>query len=189
MADQTSLLARLNTELRDTGDKTFTAAEKLEILHRACEDELVFDVQEIQVPVTGARLYSLDTHVKGIFDVEVDMDNDGFPETDFPREGWDFFNKKFVVKARYSQISTSAVFFLSTAWKYRYDDTTIPDNLQNYILNNSIIAAVGILQNGFVNRFLKNDVTMGDLVNRAATAKQEMMLQRQGLRNQRPVRA
>lgn len=189
MATQTTLLARLNTELRDTGDKTFTSSEKLEILHRACENEWVFDVQEVQIPITGARTYNMDTHVKGVYDLQLDRDGDGFPETDIEREGWDFFNNKVIVMPKYRLLPTNTVLFATVAWKYRYDDTLIPDNLQNYILNLSIIEAVGILQNGFVGRFLKNDVTMGDLVNRAQTAQQEAQRQRQSLRNIRPVRA
>lgn len=189
MANQASLIARLNTELRDTGDKTFTAAEKLEILHNACENEWVFDVQEVQVPITGSRTYNMDTHIKGIYDLQLDYDADGWPETDIEREGWDFFNNKLIILPKYKNLPTSGILFATVAWKYRYDDTVIPDNLQNYILDLSIIEAVSVLQNGFVNRFLKNDVTMGDLVNRAATAKQQAQALRTSLRNIRPVRA
>lgn len=180
----TALQARVAVELRD-GGQTFLTTEVAEAVQRAVEDEVVYSIIEIQIPLTGARQYAVDPGYTVVFNVACDINGDGFPEFDMPGEAIDLVYGNLIIKPQYMNLT--GTLFVQVAKKWGMTDA-IPEYLSNYIINSSVYYCMELLENTYADRFLNNDATMEDMINRGTEAKQEMMRLRKQLRHQKPVR-
>jgi hypothetical protein len=187
MASLSDIKTRLNTEIRDSTNNVFTDAEKIEAVTKAIEDELVFTNVEdsSQTIVYQQRSYSLDTSYKALWRVQADVVGDGFPVT-LPMEGWEFLAPNLLIKRRYMNLATGVKLYIIAAKKLAVADD-IPQPLADYVLEMSIQNCNEFLSNIKVNRFLKNDTTMAELIARINLAERRIQRMRHTLRNQRGV--
>lgn len=182
MADIDELLIRMNTQLRDTGDKTFSIVEKTEALTGAFEDEYVCGVEEQTLTVVDQRRkYTLDDTIKSVLSVGFDYANDGFP-TPLPASATSFVGGSLVIDRSYMNLYAGKKLYLNVMVKYTIDDD-LPEFLTSYVLNLGIANCAEYLSNIKINRFLKNDTTMGELLARINRAEQKAQRLRRTLRN------
>lgn len=179
-----ALTLRIQTEIRD-GGQTFSTAELAEALHRAIEDEAVFSIIEITVPITGARQYALDPTYTTIYNIGIDVDGDGWPEMDMGNGAWDLVFGNLIIKPRWMNIM--GTMYIQVGKKWLFSDN-IPSYLSAYIIESSICILTELLQNTYESRFLNNDVTMAELLNRGVAAQQNVKTIKKGLRNVKPIR-
>lgn len=187
MAQLSDIQTRLNTEIRDSSDNVFSSAEKTEALTKAIEDELVFTNVEdtTQTIVFQQRKYTLDTSYKAVWSVEADLAGDGFP-VPIPMEGWEFKAPYLIIKRRYMNLAAGVQLYINAAKKLTTSDD-IPLPLEDYVLELGIQNCAVLLADVKVNRFLKNDTTMAELVARINLAERRVQRLRHYLRNQRGV--
>lgn len=179
-----ALQARVRIEIRD-GGQTFLDTEVTEAVQRAIDDEVVFTPQEITLLLTGARQYALDPSYSTIFEITCDSDGDGFPEVDMPGEAYNYIAPNLNIAPNWKNLSGTLFIWVAKKWVV---SDNIPTYLSNYIINAAVASLGELLQNSYESRFLNNDVTMSELLNRGNAASRERDRLRKGLRNQKPTR-
>lgn len=185
--DKTELLRRLNVELRDATNITFTVEEKEEMLRKAVSDRLVYSVVEItQTIASSQRLYPISDTYTQVLAVGYDSAADGFP-VDLPGDAYDFLNNNLVINRRYMGLVAGRTLHIEVAKKWSITDN-IPDYLADYIVAKAVTYSAQFLTNQRINLFLKNKTTVGELMARINEAKQTVRELKGSLRNQRLVR-
>lgn len=184
MASSTDILGRMDTELRDSSNLAFTPDEKKEAYQRAIDDESVYAIVEDSDTnfEAGTRAYELDSSYKALLKVEADYIGDGFP---VPVEGnwWSFTDGNLIFTRRAMNIPDGTQLYLTVGQKLTVDDD-VPDYLVAYVMNMAISYCAEFLANIKVNRFLKNDTTMGDLINRINLGETRAQMLKRTIRNQ-----
>lgn len=186
MASKTDIRSRMDLELRDVSNLAFTADEKNEAYQRAIDDEAVYVVieDEDQTFSSGTRGIELDDSYKAVLSVQVDWANDGFP-TPIKGDWWSYNEnaKTLNFSRRAMNIPDGTPLFITVAQKLTATDD-VPDYLVAYVMNLAISYCAEFLSNVKVNRFLKNDTTMGDLINRINIGATKAQMLKRTLRNQ-----
>lgn len=183
MASKQDLIALLNTELRDSDNFTFTELEKEHAVERAIADEDVYYIDEERITITSVTpSYSLDSDIKAVFNVGID-NGDGFP-TDLNAEAWSHAagRGKLLINRAYKNIPAGQTLVLEVARKLDEDDD-IPAPLSEFVLALAVVRTVDLLSNSKVNRFLKNDTTMGEIVAKRNNAERVVYDWRKKLRH------
>lgn len=180
------LLITLNTELSDTANTTFTAAEKTQFLTKAINDPYVYSVTRDTSLTTLASTYSYTapTGLDAIFELGLNIDGDGIFHQ-VPREDYDLING--VIYFNTNSLPTGKTIQIVGKSKLTTVTSDFPTKVQDYIIELSIVNAFEFLKTKLTTRFLKNDMTMADIINSISTHKQRAAELRQALINQRLV--
>lgn len=160
-------LTTLNTELDDADNFTFTAAEKTRALTRAWNDPFVVE-ETYDSSLTynnTTQQYTLPTGVKNVMAIGQDFDTDGFV-TEISSDGFNVIGGKLHIHDKYRDVLDNSKTIYLWGWKKLTTSDSITDaELQEYVLKVAQFHILGILQNKAVNRFLKNDVSISELLN------------------------
>lgn len=189
MASSDELLARMNTQLRDPADNAFSEAEKLEALTQAVEDDYVYVITEDSTLTTvyHRRQYTqLDSSYTSILDAGIDLEGFGFPKP-LPGEAYTFVDGNLNITNRFKELPAGKKLYLTVAKKLTINDE-IPDSHVGYVLNLAVANCAQFLVNIKLNRFLKNDTTMAELVQAINAAQSKAQTLRRTLQNKYMVR-
>lgn len=165
MASLIDIKVRLNKKLRDTDNATFTDDEKVEAITAAIEEGLV-GVAEFDTSKTftnGVRLYNLGNNIRAVYEIKLDTAQNG----DFRSltgDAYEYLVPYLRFRMKYAQsIPTGAV--MEIAWFRKLTATDdIPDYAVPYVLKMAIYNTTQLLGAGKVNRFLRNDTSMGEIL-------------------------
>lgn len=180
------LKTRLNTWLRDAQNLTFTDAEKTEILTEAINDPFVASiVRDTSITiVAGTYTYNVPTGIDAFFELGYDKNGDGLFHV-IPREYYDVINGVIYLSIKSLPAGRSLIVVgknkLTTA------STDYPARVQEYILHLAMVGAFEMLKTSLTTRFVKNDMTMADIINSINTHKQRAEELRRTITNQRLV--
>ncbi len=191
MADQSfnQLYARMNTMLRDPDDFTFSQAEKQEALGRALDDPAVYKITRdtSTVIVASKASYPVPSGLEGVTEVGYEPWADGFYKP-LDRGAWDEIDGTIYLTRSYMGLPAGQKLWLTAAYKFSNADL-IPTFLQEYVLNLGVANTIDILKEGKSNRFLRNDITMSELIAVGQGARSRANELRMSLRNRRAVRS
>lgn len=171
-------LVELNTLLGDGDNFTFTVDQKTQALKSAWNDSdvvtpvwdgsLVFSVSQYQYPIPGI--------VTAVKDIYLERYIGAFPEP-IGTELWEVVgsNIQFLHNA-HLVIPDSYQLWIKGAYKLTTDDSLPSVALQNYVISKAAYLALRQLSYQKVLRFLRNDTTMGDIVNQRNQMQQDMQM-------------
>ncbi len=180
------LLTRLNTRLRDAANTTWTAAEKTEALTIAINDPYVYGVTRDTSLTTSSSVYSytLPSGVSMVYRLMVDLDGDGIASP-VARTSWEVING--VLYLLDQSIPAGKTLTIIGKNKYTSSTSDYPTNVQEYILELAMVEAFELLKSSLTSRFLKNAITMADIVQSITTHKQRAAELRASITNQQLV--
>lgn len=183
------LRTRQNRRLKDPTDITFTSSEKDEFLTTAIADPYVFDIARDTSITTAASTPSYDLSgldITEVTDIAIDTAGDGYPQP-ISREGYEIIDGTLYFEGSYRGLAADKTLHITGKRKLTTSNS-IPEFLQEYVLRLADINAYEELMASFVTRFLKNDVTMGDL--QAAVRGNQIRVAdlRKNLANRREIR-
>jgi hypothetical protein len=165
MATLTDIKVRLNKKLRDADNGTFTDDEKIDAVTSAIEEGLVgvveFDTSKTFVQ--GTRIYNLGNNIRAVYDIKMDTALTGNFRT-ISGDAYEYTVPNLRFRSRYSlNIPTGAVMEIAWFRKLTAADD-IPDYAVPYVLKMAIYNTTQLLGAGKVNRFLRNDTSMGEIL-------------------------
>lgn len=190
MAAQTfsQLRTRLDTSLSDSANKTFSTGEKDEFMTRAFNDPVVYKlIRDTSLTTTSTTAtYTLPSTVTEPTDVGIDTTGDGFRITWLDRDSYDIIDGKLIFQSVQYPLMNGKTIYLYGKYKLTVSDS-VPDFLQEYVLTLAEIEAFSFMKNKYATRFLKNDVTMAELLNGITERKQHAQELRKSLANRREI--
>lgn len=185
----TQMRTRQNRRLKDSNDITFTSSEKDEFLETAIADPYVFDIARDTTITTLADTASYDLSgldITEVTDIGIDILGDGYPQP-IARDGYDIIDGVLYLEGRNRNLPVGKTLYITGKRKLTRSNS-IPDFLQEYVLRLADINAYEELMASFVTRFLKNDVTMGDLQAAVRGLQIRVADLRKNLANRREIR-
>lgn len=182
---KSQLLTKLNTRLRDGGNTTWSAAEKNEILSQAINDPYVYIVDRDDTTTTTANTATYPSPFQEIYDMYIDINDDTFP-MHIPRSNYDIVNGNIYMDRSMRSLATGHSLIIYGKKKLT-DSDLYPDIVQDYILEMAMVGAFEMLKTSLTSRFVKNDITMAEVIQSINTHRQEAARLRQGIINQRLV--
>jgi hypothetical protein len=165
--DTSAALTDLNTDLNDGDNFTFTADEKTRAIEKAWRDKFV--VEEVYdsslTYLNTTQQYSLPTGVTNVIAIGQDFDADGF-KTEISADGFLVIDGKLHIKDGYRDVLSHNKTLYLWCWKKLTTSDSISDErLQEYVLLLATYNTLRMLKGKKVNRFLKNDTSMAELLN------------------------
>jgi len=189
MAAQTfsELRDRLDTSLSDTTDRTFSSSEKDEFMTRAFNDPYVYKIvrNTSLTTVNVQASYTVPTTMTEVIDVQIDTLGDGYPSS-LDRSTWQVVDGTLYFDAIQKYLPANKTIVLIGKQKLTVSDS-VPDFLQEYVLTLAEMEAYSFMKNKYSTRFLKNDVTMAELVNSLVERRQHVQELRKNLDNKREI--
>lgn len=168
-------LTQLNIVLGDTGDVTFTSDEKTRALTKAWNDQFVVKtVWDSSLTYTNTDYnYTLPATLTTLKDIYISISNS---TTDFPEpissDLWEVIDG--VIQFQTNNIPTGYTLYLKGNYKIATTDTLDTVNLQEYVTANAGYETLTLLLYKKANLFLKNDVTMSELIGMKRDFKQDV---------------
>lgn len=171
-------LVTLNIILGDTGNVTFTPEEKQRALTRAWNDQYVVGTvwDESLTFTVNDYNYTLPATLTTLKDIYLSASN---TSSDFPEpissDLWELVDGiiQFSPKAN-SIIPTGYTLYLKGNYKYTTADTISNAGLEEYILSLAGVNTLTLLGFKKANLFLKNDLTMSELIGLKRELQQEV---------------
>lgn len=166
--DLTTALSTLDTILGDSGNITFSTAEKSRAMTRAWNDSFVVKtVWDTSLTYTqGTYQYSLPATLSTLQDIYISPtgSTQPYPEP-ISNDLWEYVGSKiqFRQKADYA-IPNGYVLYLKGHYKFATTDSLPSVNLQEYVLALAGVNTLTLLSHKKANLFVKNDTTMGELI-------------------------
>lgn len=187
MASYNDMLTRLSTMLSDSADRTYSSSEKQEFLNSAYNDPLVFKIIRDTSLTSGTEDpdYTLPATVNEVLDVMIDNQSDGFPER-LDRSSYEVIGGVLYFDYSQKYLPTGKTLVIIGKEKLTTTDD-LPEFLQEYVLHLGTIYALEFLKNKFATRFLKNDISMTELIAAINTHRQRVQELRKSLANRRSV--
>lgn len=184
----TQLKTKLNTRLRDSDDRTFDDAEKVEAIEQAILDPYVVEIVRTTAATTAnTASYARPAGIDKVAWINIDMQGDGFEEP-IDQGAWEEVGGNIIFDRTYKGIPAGKTLLIYGEKKLTTSDT-FKDNLQPYILELAHIWCLELLKSELATRFLKNDMTMSDLINLINTRERRVIDLRKNLySNNTPVR-
>src|SRR5882724_5397500 len=161
-ADYTAVKSRFNTRLSDTSNVTFSSAEKDEFLTKAYNDGYNYGVTRDTSLATssGTYSYTLPTGITNVFELYIDMDGTNAFRHPIERADYDVISTTLYIR---STLPSGRALLLVGEKKYTTSDS-MPDLNQDYVLELAHIEALKFLKSKLATRFLKNDITMAEIL-------------------------
>lgn len=181
------LRTQLDIDLRDADNFTFTSVEKDELVRSCIEDDpSMFGITVDSSQTLTANQATYASPFDEVTGLGFDAFSDGSIEP-IPRSAWEEyggeirFNHDWI--ARYNGVTL----YIYGVGGYS-QKSLIPGSMRAYVIANAIVRSVDLLQAGKVNRFLRNDTTMGEMQMLRTNKLAEANRLRTRLRNRRSVR-
>lgn len=167
MADVTTatLLSRLRTLLRDSGDTTYSLVEKNEALRQAIEDDpFVFRIarDEDTTIATGVNSYELADGFEDLLQLLIDVGDDGFPIPLNPA-GYEVIDGTIWLRRNNRHLPDGKALVQIGKKKLKFGDN-LPPYLVGYVLHTAAAYLLELLVSDKTGRFLKNDTSMSEIM-------------------------
>lgn len=184
----TAIMARFNTRMRDTQDRTFTSSEKDEFYAAALDDpyctKLARDTS--LTIVANQATYTVPAGFVGnLTDVGYDVNSYGYTHY-LDRQSFEVVDGTLIFHYSYQSLPAGKTLHLIGQKKLDVADN-VPEYLVPYILELMSIEAFETLKSGLTTRFLKNDITMSEIVTSISTHERKAASYRSNLANKRSV--
>jgi hypothetical protein len=168
----TESLAALNTTLDDTGNITFSSDQKDRALTKAWNDAYVVKNRWDSTLTfsTGTYIYTIPTALTTVKDIFIAVSASDNPEP-IDADMWEIIDGSIHFDARSRYIIPDAT-TINCKGNYKLTTSDTLDNvgLQEYVIALASVETISLLLFKKANLFLKNDVSVGELV----TIKREM---------------
>lgn len=184
-----TIMSRFNTRIKDTNDTTFSSSEKEEFYAAALDDPYCTKLTRDSSLTTVARqaAYTIpDGFVGNLIDVGYDVNGYGYTQY-FSKEAFECIDGQLLFHYGYAGIPTGQTLYLVGEKKLETDDN-VPDYLVSYIIELMTIEAFEFLKSNLTTRFLKNDITMSEIIASLSTHERKAERLRGNLANRRAVR-
>lgn len=181
----TQLRTRLDTNLADSEDKTFSSGEKDEFMNRAFNNAQVSTINRDTSLTSSSSVnaYAVPSGTQEITDIFIDDLGDGVGSA-IARNTYDVIDG--YIYFRNIPLVDGKTIILFYKKKLTTSDS-VPDSLQEYVLLLAELEAFGFMKNKYSTRFLKNDVSMGELISSMGELQQRTESIRKNLTNRRVV--
>lgn len=161
-------LDELNTLLGDAADVTFTPEEKERALTKAWRDHYVVNTvwDSSLLYTTDVSSYALPATLTTLKDIYLSRGNDSttFPEP-IDSNLWEIVNGSIKFAPLANNIIPNAYrLYLKGNYKITTSDTITNTSTQEYVINLAGLNTLTLLGFKKANLFLKNDLTMGELI-------------------------
>lgn len=181
--DFQEFLDALNIQLGDTDNFTFTPEEKERALTEAFNDNYVVKIiwNTTLTFAVGTYQYAKPSGVDVVKDIYIKADNSqDYPEK-IDSSLWEVVGDNIQFKRGAYIIPAGYTLYIKGSTKYTIEDTINETNLQEYVLTVAQYRCLKLLGNKKVNRFLKNDTTMSELIVLKRDLEQDMLSYRRRL--------
>jgi hypothetical protein len=178
------MLVRLNTHIQDTDNFSFDPAVKSEAYDTVVNNDPYVYARETDKTLTtlaATGTYAIDDSIEEVFDVRIDYNANGFPESISPSY-WQFRQGELNFNSSMLSYPAGKTIWLDVKRKLTSADL-IPPYLQGYVLEQCTARLLDINIRQKVFRFLHNDTTLAELQN----AKREAMGNARELRKALPI--
>lgn len=184
-----TILSRFNTRMRDSEDTTFTSGEKDEFYAAALDDpyctKLTRDTS--LTIVANQPTYTIPTGFVGnLTDVGYNVNDYGYTRY-LDREAFDCIDGTLIFSYGYSSLPAGKTLYLVGEKQLATSDSA-PDYLVPYIIELMTIEAFEFLKSNLTTRFLRNDITMSEIIAAISTHERRAEKLRATLANRRSVR-
>ncbi len=161
-------LTTLDTILGDAGDITFTPEEKQRAMTRAWDDSYVVNTiwDSSLTFVTNTFSYNIPSTLATVKDIYLSRTNDstGFPEP-ISSELWEVVDGAIHFSPTANSIIPNGyTLYLKGNYKVTTADTIDNVRVEEYVLDLAGVNTLRLLGFKKANLFLKNDLTMGELI-------------------------
>lgn len=180
--DFDDLLEQLNIALGDSDNFTFTPEEKTRALTEAVNDPYVVKTIWDSTLTTSAATYqyAIPVALTTVQDIYIRTDNSIDNPTKIDSSFYEVVGSN-IQFSPHSTVPDGYGLFVKGKYKYTTADTITETNVQEYVLTVAQYRCLKLLGNKKVNRFLKNDTTMAELVTLKRDLEQDMMNYRKRL--------
>lgn len=184
----TQIVDRFNKRIRDTDDRTFTSSEKEEFYAAALDDPYCTKLSKDTTVtiVANQAAYTLPTGFVGnLTDVGYDVNDYGYTHY-LDRQAYEVIDGELIFHYSYKQLPAGKTLHLIGQKKLATSDN-VPEYLVPYIIELMSIEAFETLKSGLTTRFLKNDITMSEIIASIGTHERKAAAHRSNLANKRSV--
>lgn len=178
---------RGKVKLRDTANVTLTDSEHAENLKSALYDPYVYiiDRDDNTTTVANQANYDVPDGMTEVTDILIDLYDNGYPVR-VERQGYDIINGVIYFDLRHQSIPDGKTMII--IGKVKLDENSlIPDFLQEYVFQLYMIETFEMIKTSLTTRFVKNDITMSEIVASIGTHKSRAAELRGQLSNHRNV--
>lgn len=171
----------MNIVLGDTENITFTPEEKARALKKAWNDSYVVSyVTDSSLTFSnGVNSYATPTGFTVVTEIGISPGNSLASDFVSPIPGniWETQGSNITFKNNANSIlSSNYTLYLKGRYKYSWQTDTLPTpNLQEYVIALGAYNTLGLLGYKKANLFLKNDLTMAELIALKREMKQEVL--------------
>lgn len=156
----------LNTLLGDSSNTTFTDTEKTRALTKAWNDSFVVTTVWDSSLVYKQGVYQYQSPLTTVKDIYLSPLGDSTPFPDpISNDLWELVAGNIQFTSRVDAIiPDGSTLYLKGNYKLATDDTLDAVNLQEYVLSLAGYNTLTMLSHKKANLFVKNDITMGELL-------------------------
>lgn len=181
-------MTRFNKRMRDTEDRTFTSSEKDEFYASALDDPYCTKLSrdDSLTVVANQSVYTMPTGFVGnLTDIGYDVNNYGYTHY-LDRQAFEVVDDQLIFHYSYQNLPAGKTLYLIGQKKLATSDN-VPEYLVPYIIELMSIEAFETLKSGLTTRFLKNDITMSEIIASISTHERKAASYRSNLANKRSV--
>ena len=183
--NKSQLKTKLNTRLRDGSNLTWSDVEKDDLLSAAIADPYAAIATTDTSITTVANQSTYVCPMESITDLAVDLNGDSYPVS-IPRDAYDCFDGNLVFTRAYKGLPAGKTLYITGMLKLD-DSATFPYVLQEYVLNLAMGEAYRMLSTTLTSRFVKNDITQAEIMQKISQHAAEAQRLRSQLVNRRLV--
>lgn len=180
-----ALLASLNIELGDTDNFTFTPEEKTRALTEAFNDSYAVKIiWDSTLTFTSTTFqYPIPSSLTTVKDIYISISNSTADEPQkISANLWEVVGSNIQFRNGANKVITSGyTLYLKGNYKYTTLDTVTETSVQEYILTVAQFRCLKVLGTKKLNRFLKNDTTVAEIVTWKNDLRGDMMEYRRNL--------
>jgi len=183
-----TILSRFNKRMRDTEDRTFTSSEKDEFYAAALDDPYCTKLSrdDSLTIVANQPTYEMpEGFVGNLTDIGYDVNDYGYTHY-LDRQAFEVLDDLLIFHYSYQNLPAGKTLYLIGQKKLATTDD-VPEYLVPYIIELMSIEAFETLKSGLTTRFLKNDITMSEIIASISTHERKAASLRSNLANKRSV--
>jgi hypothetical protein len=166
--DATAFLNELNIRLGDTDNFTFSTEEKTSAVTEAINDQYVVEevLDSSLTYANGTWQYAVPSGVTVVQELLMNISQDSGAPDRISNEAWEVVGNTINIDYRYRDtLRDGRTLYIKGLNKPDNTDTITNKGLQEYVLALALYNTLKTLTNKKMNRFLKNDTTMAELIN------------------------
>jgi hypothetical protein len=186
-ANFTAMKARLNLRLRNTNNRILSDPEVVEVLSNAYYDPFVYQISRDSstTSVANQAQYQVPQVLDQVLDLFLDTNSDGYGDH-IDGSAWEQMGDQIYFQRNHKGLLPGHPLIMVGIQRFSVN-SLIPTLLQDYVLTIAEIGAVDMFRAGYAGFFLKNSVSMAELISHLGTLRQEAERLRAAIVVQRPV--